>query len=126
MSDRELDDVLSEMEFSSPSGLKGGERPSILKTKLLEDQKLPQRVLMPDESFTLSGNLLEIYGEDSIRLHDTSYIKPEIEQDSKRKSASGMCRKISKKLQSVCGRRTKWDLWASLEPGRSFLYEQRM
>ena len=112
MSDQELDDLLSEMEFSSPSRVMSDEGPENPKRNVIRDSKVLQKVMISDDSFTPSGNLMEIYGEESVTLHDASYAKPESQLESRRKPASGTSCKISKNYKvfvvnepsGICGR----------------------
>ena len=63
MSDKEFNELLSEMDFSSPSRPTNDEesttRPSILKKN--PSDKIIKRVLIPEGSLTPSGNLMDVY-----------------------------------------------------------------
>ena len=96
MSDQELDDILSEMEFSSTSRVMSDEGPENPKRNVIRDAKALQKIMISEESFTPSGNLMEIYGEESVTLHDASSAKLESQPELRRKSASGTSCKISK------------------------------
>ena len=100
MADKELNDLLSEMEFSSPSrSLREEERiviPSALKTEANDKRNRNKKVLISESSLTSKGNLMDVYGDETIGSSKTSYHKPESEYDFKSKSLVGTSSKISK------------------------------
>ena len=77
MSDKVLNDLLSAMDFSSPSRQTDDEesttRSSILKKN--PSDKIIKRVLIPEGSLTPSGNLMDIHGKESLEMYETSSIK---------------------------------------------------
>ena len=100
MADKELNNLLSEMEFSSPSrSLREEERiviPSALKTEANDKRNRNKKVLISESSLTSKGNLMDVYGDETIGSSKTSYHKPESEYDFKSKSLVGTSSKISK------------------------------
>ena len=87
MSDKELNNLLSKMEFSSPSrSLREEERvvkPSVLKTGPSDKQNRNKKVLISESLLTSKGNLMDLYGEETIGSYATSYPKPESKYDFK-------------------------------------------
>ena len=115
MSDSELDDLLSEMEFSSPSRSVYKEEKEFgptSRTKGASDASSEKKVLISDSSLIGSGNLMEVYGEENIGEYASSYLKPISEQDKKSKPVLGTSSKISKNYKvfvvhepsMICGR----------------------
>ena len=115
MSDSELDDLLSEMEFSSPSRSVYKEEKEVGPTgraKGASDASSEKKVLISGSSLIGSGNLMDVYGEENIGEYPSSYLKPISEQDKKSKPVLGTSSKISKNYKvfvvhepsMICGR----------------------
>ena len=116
MSDKELNDLLSEMDFASPSRSLREEKnltnPSVMKTGLSDERNRNRKVLISEGSLTSKGNLMDVYGEETIGPDVTLYHKPDSEHDFRQKSLVGTSSKISKNYKvfmvdepsGICGR----------------------